>query len=83
MKEIVLALGGGGSKGHAHAGVLRACERHGFKIRGIAGASAGGLWGALYAYGYSPDEIERRFLKMNAPKRYSLAHLKILQRGWV
>jgi len=61
MKDISLALGGGGVKGNAHIGVLRVLERQGFNIRALAGTSAGGLWGAFYAYGYSPDEIERRF----------------------
>ncbi len=62
MNEIVLALGGGGVKGHAHIGVLRVLEREGFRIRAIAGTSAGGLWGSLYAAGLSPDEIEAHML---------------------
>lgn len=69
MKEITVALGGGGAKGAAHIGVLRVLEREGFKIRAIAGTSAGGLWGAFYAAGFSPDEIERR---MNAVDRTTL-----------
>jgi len=60
MKEITLALGGGGVKGNAHVGVLRVLEREGFLIRAIAGTSAGGLVGSLYAFGYTPDEIQRR-----------------------
>lgn len=60
MKDVVLALGGGGVKGSAHLGVLRVLERNGFRVRAIAGTSAGGLWGSLYAFGYTPDEIERR-----------------------
>lgn len=57
MKEITVALGGGGSKGYAHLGVLRVLEREGYRIRGLSGTSAGGLVGGLYAYGYTPDEI--------------------------
>lgn len=57
--EITLALGGGGVKGAAHIGVLRTLEREGYRIRAIAGTSAGGLWGSLYAAGYSPDDIEQ------------------------
>jgi NTE family protein len=60
MKEITLALGGGGVKGHAHIGVVRVLERHGYLVRAIAGTSAGGLWGSLYAFGYTPDDIQRR-----------------------
>lgn len=57
MADITLALGGGGSKGYAHIGVIRALENIGFKIKGIAGTSAGGVAAAVYAAGYSPDEI--------------------------
>lgn len=58
--DIALALGGGGVKGNAHVGVLRVLEREGFRIRAIAGTSAGGLWGSFYAAGFTPDEIEAR-----------------------
>lgn len=57
MRNITLALGGGGIRGIAHIGVLRALEKNGFTIRAIAGTSAGGLIGALYAAGKSPDEL--------------------------
>ena len=56
--EISLALGGGGVRGVAHIGVLRALENHGFKVRAIAGTSAGGLVGAVYAAGFSTEKIE-------------------------
>ena len=56
--EISLALGGGGVRGVAHIGVLRALEEHGFKISAIAGTSAGGLVGAVYAAGFSTEKIE-------------------------
>jgi NTE family protein len=59
--EIALALGGGGVKGNAHIGVLRVLERSGVRIHALAGTSAGGLWGALFAAGYHPDEIEQFF----------------------
>lgn len=57
MTEITLALGGGGSKGYAHLGVIRALTELGFQIKGIAGTSAGGMAGAIYAAGYQPDEL--------------------------
>jgi NTE family protein len=59
MKEIVVALGGGGAKGSAHIGVLRVLEREGFSIRAVSGTSAGAIVASLYAYGYRPDEIQR------------------------
>ena len=57
-KKISLALGGGGIKGYAHIGVLRRLILEGYEISAIAGTSAGGIVGSLYAKGYSPDEIE-------------------------
>ncbi len=59
--EISIALGGGGAKGNAHIGVLRVLEQEGCQIRAVAGTSFGGIVGALYAAGYTPDEIETRF----------------------
>jgi NTE family protein len=56
--DILLALGGGGTKGSAHIGVLRVLEREGFKIRAIAGTSAGGIAATVYAAGHPPDFIE-------------------------
>ena len=59
--DITLALGGGGAKGHAHIGVIRQLEKEGFRIKGIAGSSFGGLVAVYYALGYSPDQIEEMF----------------------
>ena len=56
MKEIVLALGGGGTKGGAHIGVLRVLEREGFKVRAVSGTSAGAICASLYAFGYNPGQ---------------------------
>jgi NTE family protein len=56
--ELGVALSGGGFRGMAHIGVLRALERGGLKPDFIAGTSAGSLVGALYASGKSADEIE-------------------------
>lgn len=74
MKDIVLALGSGGMKGNAHLGVLRVLEREGFNIRAVAGTSAGGLWGSLYAFGYTPDEIQSRALRVNGSIVFSREH---------
>ena len=42
----------------AHLGVIKALEENGVPIDYITGTSAGALIGALYACGYSPEEIE-------------------------
>ncbi len=56
--EIGLALGSGGVKGNAHIGVLRVLEKNNFEIKAMAGTSAGGLIGAVYLSGFSPDDIQ-------------------------
>jgi NTE family protein len=59
--KIGIALSGGGIKGLCHAGVLKALEEHGIKPDIISGVSSGSVVGALYADGYSPDEIAKLF----------------------
>jgi NTE family protein len=68
--EISLALGGGGSKGFAHLGVLRCLEREGYKIRAIAGTSAGGIVGTIYAAGYTPQEMLESFQRVDQSQLY-------------
>jgi NTE family protein len=58
--QITLALGGGGAKGCAHIGVLRCLQQHHFQIKAIAGTSVGAAIGAVFAAGYSPEEILTR-----------------------
>src|SRR5438128_1051851 len=57
--RIGLALSGGGSRGFAHVGVLRALEAAGIRPHAIAGTSMGAVVGGLYAMGMSPGEIEQ------------------------
>jgi len=52
-----LVLSGGGARGVAHLGVLRALDELGVKIDQISGTSAGALVGALYAQGHKPEAI--------------------------
>jgi NTE family protein len=68
--DIALALGGGGSRGNSHIGVIRGLENAGFKIRSVAGTSAGGIVAACYAAGYSPDEMEDFFASVDQTKLY-------------
>lgn len=58
QQKIGLVLSGGGATGLAHIGVLKALEENGIQIDYITGTSSGALVGALYAAGYSPEEIE-------------------------
>jgi NTE family protein len=55
--KIGLALSGGGAKGLAHLGVLKALDENHLRPSVISGASAGAIAGAFYACGYAPDEI--------------------------
>jgi NTE family protein len=55
--KIGIALSGGGSRGLAHLGVLKALNELGIKPDMIAGTSAGSIVAAMTAAGYSPDEI--------------------------
>ena len=57
--KIGLTLSGGGAKGLAHIGILKAIDSAGLKIDYITGTSMGGILGALYAVGYSGNEIEK------------------------
>ncbi|WP_018478201.1 patatin-like phospholipase family protein [Pontibacter roseus] len=57
-QKVALVLSGGGAKGIAHVGVLKALEENNIPIDYIVGTSMGGIVGALYAAGYSPSEIE-------------------------
>lgn len=57
--KIGLTLSGGGAKGLAHIGILKAIDSAGLKIDYITGTSMGSIVGGLYALGYSGDSIER------------------------
>lgn len=74
--KIGIALGGGGARGFAHLGVLKALKERGIKADIISGASAGSIVGGFYADKKSPEEIfkiikEKGFFKytnFNIPK---------------
>jgi NTE family protein len=59
-KRVGLALGGGGARGLAHIGVLRAFEKEEIPIDLIAGTSIGALVGGAYASGSSSDELQKK-----------------------
>lgn len=58
-QKVGLVFSGGGAKGLAHIGVLKALEENNIPIDYIVGTSMGGIVGGLYASGYSPTEIEK------------------------
>lgn len=55
--KIGLALSGGGIRGIAHAGVIKAFEENNIKVDIIGGTSSGGIIASLYAMGYSANDI--------------------------
>jgi NTE family protein len=56
-KRVGLVLSGGGARGIAHLGLIKAMEEREIPIDIISGTSAGSIIGALYASGYSTDDI--------------------------
>ncbi len=59
--KLGVALSGGGSRGFAHAGALKAIDDAGFKVDVIAGVSAGSIAAVLYAAGLKPETILEMF----------------------
>jgi NTE family protein len=66
--KIGLALSGGGARGGAHVGVLRALEEMNIPVDYIAGTSMGAIIGGLYASGYTADEIEQLLIETDWTK---------------
>ena len=63
--KVGVSLAGGGIRGIAHVGVLKALEENNIKVAAITGTSAGSIIATLYAMGYSPYYIYLLF------KRYA------------
>ena len=83
-KRVAVVLSGGGTRGMAHIGLLKALEENDIPIDYIAGTSIGAIIGGMYAAGYSPAEIEELVLSRefadasigridNAYRQYHLA----------
>ncbi|MEO0900930.1 MAG: patatin-like phospholipase family protein, partial [Bacteroidota bacterium] len=66
--KVGLVLSGGGAKGLAHIGALKIIEEAGIKIDYIGGTSMGAIVGALYASGYSANELDSIFRTTDFPK---------------
>ncbi|MDE6559296.1 MAG: patatin-like phospholipase family protein, partial [Muribaculaceae bacterium] len=55
--KVGLVLSGGGAKGIAHIGVIKALEENNIAIDCLAGTSMGAVVGSLYVCGYSPEQM--------------------------
>jgi NTE family protein len=60
-RKIGLALSGGGARGAAHVGLIKALEEYEIEVSVVAGTSAGAIVGALFAAGNSADDILKVF----------------------
>jgi NTE family protein len=70
--KIALVLGGGGSRGIAHVGVLEVLVREEIPIYCIVGTSMGAIVGALFAAGISPVTIAENLANLQATNLFSM-----------
>ena len=77
--RLGLAFGGGLPFGAVAIGVIDVFERHGIRIDCLAGTSMGSIISLLYAFGYSPKELEGIFTKFFQRKRLIPALLRDLR----
>jgi NTE family protein len=75
-----LVLSGGGVRGIAHIGAIKALEEQGIIPTIIAGTSAGAIVGALYASGRTPDQIVDFFKSANP---FSISNYAVNKPGFV
>ena len=80
--RVVLVLGGGGMKGFAHIGVLRACERLGLQVDEIVGTSMGAVVGAFAASGLDSHAIEHIVSELSLKDYFKLHLLRFLVKGY-
>ncbi len=76
---VALALSGGGARGLAAIGVLKAFEEKGIEVEAVSGVSMGGIVGGLYAAGYTPNQLRTLVAQIDfdelftdGPKRTSM-----------
>ena len=56
-ETVGLVLSGGGAKGVAHIGVIKALEDNGIPVDYVAGTSMGAIVGSLYSCGWAPEQM--------------------------
>jgi NTE family protein len=76
--RIALVLGGGGLKGFAHIGVLRALEERGITPSLFAGTSIGSLIAAAAVSGLSHEEISERAMATKRKDLFRINHMGML-----
>jgi len=79
--RTVLVLGGGGMRGMAHIGVLKAMAQLGIEYDAIVGTSIGSLIGAMAAGGYDIDKMESIIGKLQKEDYFRLNVVKFLLKG--
>ncbi len=72
-KKLGFALSGGGSRGVAHIGFIKAMEESGIKPDYIAGTSMGSVVGACYASGMSADQMMQEVQKLKFSEIFDLS----------
>ena len=75
-EKVVLALGGGGSRGLAHLGVLQVLEEHEIPIHGVVGTSIGAIVGAAYALKPDAKALTTRTLEYLRSDMFQKDHFK-------
>lgn len=80
-KRIGLALGGGGARGVAHIGIIKALQRANIPIHAVVGTSVGALIGGWYATHGEVDSLENMFLKINKKDIVSSTRLFLKRDG--
>lgn len=61
QEKVGLVLSGGGAKGIAHVGVIKALEENGIPVDYVAGTSMGAIVGSLYSCGWTPEQMMELF----------------------
>jgi NTE family protein len=70
--KIGLVLGGGGSRGLAHIGVLQVLQEEEIPVDYLVGTSMGGIVGALFALGIKPDALAQHMREMQGTNLFSM-----------